>query len=1122
MQKTTAFANGIFCAFCNLVSRRGMLLKKILLCYMALYITAGHVLAAGQHARQNIEEIKVTITVQNEPLKSALQKLQTASGIIIFFPSARVEPYQHVTLPQASRTVAETLRLLLKDTDLDFQLNNGKIIISQKKTDGSPANEAVDKVITGVVKDEANLPLQGVTVRSRLNRAINAVTDQNGQFQITVESDKDYLVFSSVGFASQEIAVSGKSSVEVRLQLAAGSLDEVVVVGYGTTTRRDNTGAVSSITARDISKQTVDNPLVALQGRIAGMQITQDNGLPGASVRVSIRGAYNGLSSAGFLPLYVIDGVPFTLFNGAVPATDNLNAYGTSGANGGVSPFSLIAPEDIERIDILKDADATAIYGSRGSNGVVLITTKKGKQGKTGYSFNVNTGTKKVMHFIPMMNTPEYLAMRTAAFANAGVAPTNSNAPDLKVWDQNAYTDWQKWAIGGTAHTVNASASVSGGTAQNTFLLTTEYRHESTVYPGDFDATTFSGRLNAGHKSTDGRFTAEVATSYSYMGTFLPNTDITSLYNLPPNFPLYNADSSKNWTLTSPLAYLAKTTRGQTTNFITNVNLAYAILPGLRVKANLGYTFSRLKQQQINPASSQNPAGSTSSTLVYTDNDNNNYIIEPQAEYTRDIAKGKLLALVGTTFQQTKAAGVYLTGTGYSNEALIYSLSAAASVTTNYNNNSLYKYNAVFARLNYNWEDKYIVDGTFRRDGSSRFGANNRFGSFGAAGVSWIFTRENFLHWPALLSFGKLRASYGVTGNDQIPNYQYAALYTTVGSAYSYNGTSAIVPSNISNPNLHWESTQKLDLALELGFMQDRILVKADYYRNRTSDPLNYVYVPGQSGTSSYLGNLDAVVITKGWELELNTTNIATKALRWNTAINVTIPRNKLASFNDLANSSYKNTYIIGQPTTITQLYHYTGPNATTGLPTFMDKSGDGNIAYADDRYVARYGHPYFGGITNSISYKGFQLDFTFQYTHRYGYKNGTLVTNFNPYGYTYGNQSDAVVNRWPADNAFFPAASVTGNAAYSTLTSSDYNWGDASFVKFKSASLYYTLPKRLLKYVKANVYVQGQNLFVWAKQKYTFDPETTVPGTGSALGTGQYLALPQLRTLVVGLNCSF
>jgi TonB-linked SusC/RagA family outer membrane protein len=486
---------------------------------------------------------------------------------------------------------------------------------------------------------------------------------------------------------------------------------------------------------------------------------------------------------------------------------------------------------------------------------------------------------------------------------------------------------------------------------------------------------------------------------------------------------------------------------------------------------------------------------------------------------------GKLQLLAGTTFQQSKATGISLYGSNFSSESLLNSISSAGTITVRYNNYSVYKYNAVFARANYNWQDKYIVDATFRRDGSSRFGPNHRFGNFGAVGAAWLFSKEKFMANIPVISFGKLRGSYGLTGNDQISNYLYSALYSSAWTGYNYLGMNTLVQNNISNPELHWETTKKLDIALELGLWDDRILFKTDFYRNRSSDQLVNIALPTQGGFGSYTGNFPAVIQNKGWEFELTTTNIQSKRVRWTTSLNVTINRNKLVSFPNLATSSYSTTYVIGQPIDVQLLYHYTGVDPTTGSPVLASKGA--TPQYATDRIPMSVGHPYYGGITNNISYKNFTLDFTFQFNHRNGFKNSTLALNFYPYGYTYTNQSTAILDRWTktGDNAFYPSAGVNYDQAYSNLYNSDYNWGDASFIKFKTLSLTYNLPKSWLQRVHmsgASIYAQGQNLYTWAKQKYVYDPETTQPGTGSGLGTGRYSAFPQLRTMVVGLNLSF
>lgn len=1122
MPKVLLLQKGKHCPF--LKERVQLLfLMRLSLCVCVLFAFSLNLFATGLVSGQSITSTTITFEVHNESLKASIEKLQRQSGISIFYSSFLLKTDRKIDLPKAVRTVAQTLELLLQGTNLSYMEKGGKVILQEKKQPLPSLTPvyAADRRLSGMVTDEQGNPVPGVTVRLKNNRRHTA-TDQNGHYSIEA-TDTDIILFSYIGYTTQEIPVGDKTNLVVRLKPAHSNLNEVQVIGYGTTTKRSNTGAVSSITAQEISHQTVTNPLTALQGRIAGMQITQDNGLPGGGIRVQIRGL--NTASAGFIPLYVVDGVPFTLFNGGVPTSDALNSYGISGASGSISPFSMINPEDIERIDVLKDADATAIYGSRGSNGVVLITTKKGSQRKTQLNMNLYHSLGTVNHYIPMMNTQEYLQMRKDAFANSGATPTTVNAKDLMVWDQNAYTDWQKWALGGTAHTTNATATISGGNAQNSFLFSSTYRKEGTVFPGDFSTNNYSGRLNASHSSMNGKFNISFSGNYAYMGSNMPVVDISNIFNLPPNFPLYNSDGKLNWDIgTNPMAYLMQNYNGQTYNFLTNLNLGYKITKDLTLKANLGYSLTRLKQTNAIPARSVNSTRTTDNKLNFADNQNGNYIVEPFAEYNKIISKGKLLAVVGATFQQNKSDGISLAGSNYSNESLLNSISSAGTVMVVSNNYSLYKYSAVFGRLNYNWQEKYILDGTFRRDGSSRFGPSHRFGNFGAIGVAWIFTQENFMQSLPVLSFGKLRASYGVTGNDQIANYQYNALYGTGSSFYNYLGSSILVPSTIANPTLHWENTRKTDIALELGFFKDRVLLKTDFYNNRSTDLLMNIAVAGQTGITSYTGNLPAIVQNRGWEFELNTTNITTRDFRWTTAFNLTLNKNKLKSFPNLESSTYASSYVIGYPIDLVKRYHFQGVDPSTGLPLIQDQDKDGSISYTTDMIPMKTGTPYYGGLTNSLTYKGFNLDFTFQFNHRYGNVNNTLTSVYSPYGSGYTNQSKAILDRWkqPGDNAPFPAAATMNNNAYSYLASSDYNWGDASFIKFKTLSLTYTLPGDWLKQARissAAVYARAQNLFTWAKQKYTLDPETTVPGTGSNLGTGQYIAFPQLRTIAVGLN---
>lgn len=959
---------------------------------------------------QSAQQVKISLEVHDETITSAIKKIEQNSQFRFLYRNNELKNLKTVNLPLSERTVKETLDIILKGTGLTFIQVDNKILIS-KQSLPTAAETAKDIRLTGMVTDEIGNPLPGVSIRIKGDKMFSTASDQYGHFGITVPSVNGItIIFSYIGYVTREIPVDDKTpALKIALVPEAGSLNEVQIIGYGTTTRKTSTGSVASITAKEIEKQPVGNPLAALSGRMSGVLIAQNNGVPGGAIQVQIRGQ-NSLSSGG-IPLYVIDGVPFTNFNGGSPATDNLNAFGTSGASGGISPFGMINPSDIERIDILKDADATAIYGSRGANGVVLITTKKGKSGKVKIGLNLNTGFTEVNRLIPTLDLQQYLALRKEAFQNDGVTPNTTIAPDLTVWDQNNGTDFQKLLIGNRGHVNEIQGSMSGGNDQTRFFFNSAYRRESTVFLGDNSDKRFSTRLNLDHTSPNKKFTVSFSASYTNDNTNIPTSDVSSAYNLPPNLPLYDAAGKLFWAngFTNPLASLLRRYSGVTNNLIANANLKYTILPGLNAKANFGYTNTRLDQVATTPASSQNPANNPTSSATFTNLNAQNWIIEPTLDYVKKIGQGDLTALIGTSFQQNTSNGLSLFGSNYSNEALLGTLGAAGTTTVNYNNIVKYKYNAVFAKLNYDWNEKYLINATFRRDGSSRFGPANRFGNFGAVGAAWVFSNEDFVkdNLP-FLSFGKLRGSYGTTGNDQISNYIYLPLYS---STTAYLGNAATNVFTLPNESIQWETTKKLDFAIDLGFLKDRISFTANYFRNRSSDQITSNAIAFQSGYNSYTLNLPAVIQNKGLELELNTTNINSKDFSWKTSVNFTFTTNKLVDFPNLDKSFSASTYVIGESINLIRLYHYLGVNPTNGTAMFEDRDGNG-IINANDRYVADLGTPFFGGFNNTFSYKGFELGIFFQFNHRFGV---TQILNTRP-GVLF-NQNDFWLGRWTPTN---------------------------------------------------------------------------------------------------------
>ena len=501
-------------------------------------------------------------------------------------------------------------------------------------------------------------------------------------------------------------------------------------------------------------------------------------------------------------PLYIIDGVPFSSVSlsssniaiGSLPIPGS-NISNTNG--GGLSPFNGLNPADIESIEVLKDADATAIYGSRGANGVILITTKRGKAGAMQLDMNVYSGAGEVTRMIHLLNTSQYLEMRREAFKNDGLAfPTiatalSDNNYDINgFWDTTRYTNWQKVMIGNMANFTNAQGSVSGGSANTQFVVGGGYSKQGTAFIGNFSDQKSSVRVNLTHASTDQRFHLQMGASYVYDNNDLPSNDFTSFITLAPDAPvLYSGNGNLNWAIyngtatfnPNPVALTLQSAKASSSNLISNLNLSYQILPGLQLKSEFGYNKEEMNQTFVSPGAVIAPPYSIPlyAYIEFANTTFTTWIIEPQLDYQHKIGLGEIEALAGSTFQQNIHNSLGQSAKDFTSDALINDPAAASQLSLQGDNYSLYRYDAIYGRVGYNYDGKYIVNFTARRDGSSRFGPGKQFGNFGAAGVGWIFSKERFFaNNFSLLSFGKLRASYGITGNDQITNYQFLSTYT--------------------------------------------------------------------------------------------------------------------------------------------------------------------------------------------------------------------------------------------------------------------------------------------------------------------------------------------------------
>ncbi|MEO9020776.1 MAG: SusC/RagA family TonB-linked outer membrane protein [Ginsengibacter sp.] len=1063
---------------------------------------------------------KVSLDLKNVEIKTVLKEIRKQTGYLFFYKSEELENARKISINVSNSDVSDVMKKVLEKTPFSFQIIDRTIILKRSpkiEINSLKNNMAIE--INGIVTDGSGKPLSGATVTVK-GTSNGTSTGADGGFILNNVSTGATLIVSFVGYQTKFIQVQNQTKLTIALELEINRLDETVIIGYGTTSKRYNTGSVSSVTSDVIEKQPVNDPISALQGRVSGLMITSSSGMAGSGYTVRIRGE-NSIKQ-GNDPLYIIDGVPFI--------SDALNTF--EGANGLQNPLSTINPNDIARIDVLKDADATAIYGSRGANGVILITTKKGKSGDNKVSFNVYTGTTKINHKLDFLNTAQYLQMRKDAFKFDSVAPTESNAPDLFDWDQNAYTDWQKLLIGGTGNVFSSQASVSGGDDQSNFIISANYRRETSVMLGNLPYQKGGAHLGVNHTSKNKKFAVSGSVIYNLDDNQNIATDLTMYINLPPNMPRYNDDGSVYYYSTgdNPLAYINRRYESSTHTFLGNATARYTLLKGLDVKTNFGYTDINMDQTLTLPENSFNPLTYSGSSSQFGNSSVRSFIVEPQLEYNRIAGPGKINILAGASWQQNISESQYLLGSGYSSDALLKDIASATDITVRSSNYAQYRYQSLFGRINYNIDRKYIINGSFRRDGSSRFGPGKQFGNFGAVGAAWIFSQENFFHIPAI-SFGKLRASYGTTGNDQIGDYQYLDSWSSAG--FPYGGVSGLAPSRVYNPDYSWEVNKKLEAAIDLGFFKDKVLVSAGYYNNRSSNQLVGYTLSSQSGFTEYTANLPAKVENSGVEIDINSTNFDNNSFKWTTSFNLSIPRNKLLSYPGLESSSDASSYEVGQSIRMIKGYHFTGIDPATGNPNFLDVDKDGSYSEDADYVVIGQTMPkFFGGLSNTFSYKNLTLDIFFQFV-----KQEAPTLNYGPLVNTIGsriNETTDELGYWngPGDQTSIPRPTTTStNSAYKLFRNqyrySDAAWGDASYIRLKNVAVSYDLSSVTEKWkIKGTtIYVQGENLLTFTKydgldpEINGFDRRFVYPI--NPFGSVKSPKLPLLRTITVGLKFS-
>lgn len=1011
--------------------------------------------------------------------------------------------------------------------------------------------------IKGKVVDERSQPLQGVTISTK-NNSTSAVSDANGAYSIKVPNQTNVvLVFTHIGYATKEITLAnGKFVYDVILKSSAEDLNDVVVIGYGTSRKKDLTGAVGSVNMKDLQKAQVPSFDQALAGRVAGVQVSANDGQPGSNMNIIIRG--NNSISQSNAPLYVVDGFPIET---------NLN--------------SILSPSDIESIEVLKDASATAIYGARGANGVVIISTKKGTSGAAVVNFQSSYGSQDVIKRIEVMNPYEFVRYQLEQDSAMYTPIYLSNGRTLNSYSNMTGVNWQD-VMFKTAPILNNSISITGGNAQTKYAISgSVLTQDGVVIKGGFNRA--NGRVVIDQlvgKNAKVGINLNYTSTKNYgprVGGATTSPTSTMMYSIWGYRPVTGTDAGEaslmeqpfdpNVDPTTDLRYNPLVTVNNmynpsvTNTLFANAYLEYNILKDLKLKVTGGMTTFGTNSKVFNNSNTQSGNPITSINGVngsVTNSSRSNYLNENTLTYTPKLGTDhNITVLGGFTTQQENYESSGFTAIQIPNESLGMSgldegiISKGASAISS---NTLASF---LGRVNYSFKSKYLLTASFRTDGSSKFSVGNKWSQFPSASVAWRIIDEKFMQGLKFISDAKIRGSYGLTGNNRVSDFAYLSSYQINAAAgYSYNNSPAqgIIPVDLGTKDLKWETTAQTDIGLELGFLNNKIQVTADYYDKTTRDLLLNASIAPSMGYLFGTKNIGKVN-NNGYEFSVTTRNIETKNFTWSSSFNIAFNKNKVLQLNDgqtdlktaITWGNYSSAPYIAIPgQSIAQFYGYVfdgvyqysdfdlvGTTYTlkasvpnNGLPRasiqpgyikYKDLNGDTVVNASDMTTIGNPTPKHIGGFSNNFTYKGFDLNVFFQWSY------GNDLMNVNRLQFeggekrNYLNQYASFVNRWSPTNPSNTLYKVggQGNAVYSSRIIED-----GSYLRLKTIAFGYSIPEKLLKSAKIKslrLYATAQNLITWTN--YTgVDPEVSV--RNSALTPGFDLsAYPQTKTFTFGLN---
>ena len=986
-------------------------------------------------------------------------------------------------------------------------------------------------VVRGTVTDSVSgQPVTGAQIA--VAGQARGVTTDRGTYLVNAAPGTVTVRVQRIGFSPAErqvtLAAGDTTTVNFALHGVAVTLAQVMVIGYGTENRARVTGAVSTVNGSDVQNQPVAGLDAALQGKAPGVQVIQNAGDPGNGITVRVRGAAS--ISASNQPLYVVDGVPVQ--------TGDFSQLGPNGQ--GLTGVTGLDPSEIESITVLKDAASAAIYGSRASNGVVLITTKRGSSGAAHFSFDANTGWQQPERYLSLMNAKQYVA-----FMNQGAENDGDSDPFTPGVDDAHSTDWQR-AIFRTAPVGNVHLGLSGGSDRLKYYLGGSYFGQTGIALGS-SYSRVSGRANVDFDATPD-FSVKTSLAYSkeldhripgdnsLTGVVTNAIGEASIYPVrAPNGQF--AGNDQNLYYANPVAIAELNNLPTTTDrFLGNVEGIYHFMPSLSLTGRVGADILTMNELEWDsPLVDGTYAAQARGVAKSGYSTGNQYVLEGFLTYTHENAEAASLNIVGGGSVEYNTDQLnFVRAEGFSSDQFHYVRNGTVITSFDglpFNNNLV----SAFARANYSYKDRYLLSGSIRTDGSSRFGPNNRYAVFPAIAGGWVISEEPFMgNFDQKFGRLKLRASYGVTGNQgltgdqEISDFAYLGLYGTS----NYGENPGIAPTNFANPNLKWESTHEFDGGIDWYPFGGRLTVIADYYHRLTSNLLVNRPIPATTGFATYWDNIGNV-LNRGFELGLSSVNFRSddkNGFSWNTDFNISFNHNEVTAlfqnqpFGDGDNFRPISRVAVGEPIGEFYVLHFKGVDPQTGDAIYADVNGDGEIT-SDDRVDAGNPQPkFFGGLRNTWSWKGFSLAGFLEFS--YGAKVFNLMRIFaDDGGYNYDNKFTYALNAWthPGQITNEPRASFDGTSGAREI--SDRFIEDGSYLRISEVTLSWHIPDNLMpvrSLQNTTLYVSGHNLHNFTK--YTgYDPDVNSNGSTSniALGT-DYYAYPRARTFSIGLSTNW